>query len=131
MPRMSNTGNVPNQVSYRHTFEKLGVQLGYEQMEDWYNITLEDVHKHGGQELLANYNSIPSALQTAFPEHTWMFWKFLRVPHGYWKVTENQRKFVDWLGQKLEYKSLDDWYNVTQEDIHKHGGTRLLVGYYN
>ena len=31
----------------------------------------------------------------------------------------------------MNYKSMDDWYNVTTERIHKNGGGGLLSTYYN
>src|SRR5205823_4894798 len=55
-----------------------------------------------------------------------------KKPRGFWKVKENHKKFFDSLGTKLGYKSMEDWYKVTQEDIHKHGGRGgLLCIYYN
>src|SRR4051812_19934386 len=51
-------------------------------------------------------------------------------PRGIWKSEEPQKKFFDSLFIKLGYKCMDDWYKVTQEDIHKYGGA-ILHNYYN
>src|SRR5688572_11791586 len=70
----------------------------------------------------------------------WMFGD--PVEKSFWKNTENQRyndemipdlsrSFFDWLGLRLGYKHLDDWYKVTKDDICGHGGAGLLVYYYD
>ena len=41
------------------------------------------------------------------------------------------RKFFHWLYNQLGYKSLGDWYMVSQEDIVKWGGGSLLYKYYD
>jgi len=41
------------------------------------------------------------------------------------------KSFVNWLCAKLGYKEMDDWHQLTLEDVYKHGGGRLLSGYYN
>ena len=57
-------------------FEWLKSQLGYQQMEDWYNLTVAHVYNNGGKGLLANYynNSPAKALQSVYPEHVWSCW---------------------------------------------------------
>ena len=73
------------------------------------------------------YNGSPSqALQAVYPEHEWLPWKFSNSPKGFWKKKENQKKFFDWLGKELGYKTLDDWYNITTSTIDKHGGGSML-----
>src|SRR5688572_6493148 len=108
-------------------------QLEYKCMDDWYNVTQEDIHKNGGGGLpVSHYKSSPSgALQSIYPEHDWMLAKSKTVPQGYWEKKENHIEFFDRSYNTLGYKCMDDWYNVTQEDIHKNGGRRLLVHYYH
>lgn len=110
-------------TNQREFFTWLGKRLGYQNLDDWYSVTQEDIYKHGGQVLLTNYySSSPSeALKAVFPQHNWMMWKFGQTPKGFWENSANQRDFFDWLGKQLGYKELDDRYNVTAEDIYKHG----------
>src|SRR4051812_32968078 len=58
-------------------------------------------------------------------------WKFRRTSNSNWKNQENHKQFFDWLFNQLGYKEMDDWYNVTTRDIHKHGGIGLLNSYYS
>src|SRR4051812_14652326 len=32
----------------------------------------------------------------------------------YWRSAVNRRKFFDWLAVQLEYKVMEDWYNITE-----------------
>src|SRR5256885_2308773 len=105
-------------------------QLGYQCMDDWYSVTADDIEKNGGRQLLSSFRGPPSrALQSIYPEHNWMLWRFKTVPHGYWEQKENQTEFFDRLYVLLGYKCMDDWYNVTQKDIHKNGGAGVLLDY--
>src|SRR5258708_7454890 len=98
-------------------------------MDDWYNVSKEDIVKNGGNKLLAGYyNDSPSkALHSVYPEHNWILWKFKGVPPGYWGKAGSHKLFFDWLYKALGYKCMDDWYNVTKEDITKNGGGGLLT----
>lgn len=37
---------------------------------------------------------------------------------------------MTWLGKKLNFKEMNDWYHVSAADIREHGGSRLLNAYY-
>src|SRR4051794_317800 len=102
-------------------------------MEDWYKVTREDIYKHGGSGLLVNHynSSVASVLQSVYPQHKWLLWRFKQLPLGYWESPSNQTAYLDWLRTQLEHSSLEDWYKVTEEDIRKHGGSELLSNYNN
>lgn len=62
-------------------FKWLGVQLGNDSMEDWYSVTVEEIYQYGGRAVLNNYhNSRLKALQSVYPEHKWLPWKFGHTP---------------------------------------------------
>lgn len=112
-------------------FDWLMTELGYKCMEDWYTITQEDIQKNGGVGLLKYYNNSPSkALQSVYSEHNWELDRFKTKPSNYWKSKENQQKCFDSLMTRLGFKGMEDWYNVTFEDIHKNGGG-VPLKYYN
>lgn len=54
------------------------IQLGYNSMDDWYNVKCEDLHNNGGEGLLRSYyNSSPSlAVRCVYPEHKWELERF-------------------------------------------------------
>src|SRR5689334_11764989 len=105
--------NVPSRfwtegTNHRAFFNWLGKQLGYKELDDWYNVTTEIILKHGGLSLLREYynNSLSQALQTLYPEHNWLPWRFWQAPKGCWENKRNQKQFFDWLGEQLSYKQL-------------------------
>src|SRR5689334_21955923 len=112
-----------SKVPGKHFFGRLGHKLGYKRLEDWYNITTDDISKFGGDRLLdTHFNSSPvKALKTIYPEYDWMIWRFKRVPKGYWervgKGVCEQKRMLDWLGEQLSIKSLDEWYRVSMMQV--------------
>ena len=99
-------------------------------MDDWYFVTEDQVTEFGGAVYLTKFSSLLRALQSIYPNHRWEMWKFGTVSMGHWKKKENHINFFDWLKRKMGFKSMDDWYNVTQEDIHRNGGGGLLLSYF-
>ena len=76
-------------------------------------------------------DSLLKALQAVYPEHKWMIWRFKVVSPNFWENLENQRDFFDWMALKCGFKTMDDWYNVTIEEVNEHGGSRLLNHYFH
>ena len=52
------------------------------------------------------------------------------VPSGFWHDPRNRRQFILWLGQKLRFKKLDDWYRVTARDFQRNHGGGLFANYW-
>jgi len=60
------------------------------------------------------------------PEHRWTPWMFKdyeKTPRNFWGDPKNQREYLNWLGQHLGYKTMEDWYNITREDIKQNHGS--------
>lgn len=116
-------------------FSRLGDQLGYTQMDDWYNVTTEDITKNGGASVLAKYNYSPSkALMCIYPQHNWMIWRFKIAPFGYWEHVLDDvpqlTKLIEWLGEKLGCRDVQDWQRVSMLEVNKVvsiGSNRLLL----
>jgi hypothetical protein len=96
--------------------EWLGGQLQFKHWEDWYSVTQSAIEQHGGASLLRMYDDSPPLLITSvFSEHAWLIWRFQVVPKGFWQDEKNQRKFMEWLQNKLQLNSWEDWYSVTRK----------------
>src|SRR4051812_11045332 len=89
-----NKGYWKNNLHHRQFFDQLGKLLGYKEMDDWYNLEKPYIYKHGGSGLLTGYyNGSPSqALQTLYPEHDWMMWRFGHAPNGFWRSNSHHRQ---------------------------------------
>jgi len=120
-----------NKDNVRHYVYWLGKILGYENMIDWYKINVKDIRDNYGGGLLSKYNSSPlMILKSVFPDTEWLPWMFESTPQEYWNY-ETQKKYAGWLGKKLGYKNMDDWYKITQKIINDNKGGGLLTHKYN
>ena len=73
----------------------------------------KEIENRGGKELLKHYKHPYELLSALYPEQEWLPWKFETPPTHYWKSTDNQRKFVEWVGKQLNIKEMKDWYHVS------------------
>jgi len=121
-----------DKVNQNNFFDWTGIQLRYKHMADWYNVTLEDIYECGGKALMDDYynKSIYKALSTIYPTHSWIPWKFNKVPRSFWD-TNMRKRFFQWLGVQLGYNDMDNWYNISSDDIYKHGGGGFPMTFYN
>ena len=114
----------------RKFFENLRNELGYGSLEELYKIT-EDNIRHRGGSILFDYiygGSLHIALQSIYPDHHWLPWRFLQsLPKGYWDDINNRREFMDWLGKQLGYQKMDDWYRIDYDLVQNNGGSVLLT----
>ena len=58
-------------------------------------------------------NSPVKILESMFPEHEWLPWKFENGAKHFWSDIKNQQRFMEWAGKELKIKELSDWYNVS------------------
>ena len=106
----------------------LGKELGFDKMEDWYKLTIEDINRNGGASLITKHKRSPlNLLRHAYPNHKWEHWGFSKIPKGYWSA--NERDFLDRLAPKLGFKSMEDWYNIHSKQISEHHGSSLIRKY--
>ncbi|MCP4661260.1 MAG: hypothetical protein GY856_38135 [bacterium] len=112
----------------RRYLDWLGEQLGYKKPEDWYRIKGDDLIDHYGNSLLKRYHGNPGHVVMAnFPESEWLEWYFVPLPHAFWESMANRRRYLDWLGKKLGFQEMEDWYRVQTQDFREHRGALLLA----
>lgn len=108
----------------------LGKKLGFNEPDDWYRLTRDDIESNFGNQLMKYYGGSPqSAVRDCFPGHTWHEWKFARVPLGFWNKSHNRRRYINWLGRHLGYRKPDDWRKIRAADFRENFGGGLLVMY--
>ncbi len=99
-------------------------------MGDWYYVKTEDLAKNCGASLIAFYygNSLCQALSVVYPEYNWQFWKFGKVPGGFWSNESNVKQYLEWLRGELKAKDYSELIgSVTAERILSEGGSYLLT----
>lgn len=119
-----------NRRNCRRYLKWLGNELGFKTPDDWYQIKVEDFKQHFGLGLLQTYDSSPTKLlRSLLPECPLRVSRFHTRPQAFWKSKKNQKAFLDALFVKLNYKSMDDWYRLTFEQVSRNGGYGLLRHY--
>lgn len=101
---------------------------GWKTKEDYYKFTGKIIAELGAFGAIKKYQeSVFLMLQTLYPDYKWLAWKFVQVPTSFsWKKQENVRLYCDWLYSELGYNSIDDWYNLTQDEIKANSGAGLV-----
>ena len=111
--------------------EWLGQTLEFEKPEDWYDVTYDTFLKNHGRTFIRYYDDSPlMTVREKYPEYDFIPWLFKHVAPDFWTDMENQRKYLDWLGEKLGYTDYDNWYNITQTAFHRNRGGGLLNNLY-
>lgn len=83
-------------------------------------ISVSDLKAHYGSTLVEMYHSsMPRILAASFPNHTWQPWLF-PTPIEFWHERQNQRRYMEWLGERLGYNSQSDWYEIKLDDFIQH-----------
>eukprot|EP01114_Cavostelium_apophysatum_P000257 TRINITY_DN1024_c0_g1_i1.p1 TRINITY_DN1024_c0_g1~~TRINITY_DN1024_c0_g1_i1.p1 ORF type:complete len:668 (+),score=81.95 TRINITY_DN1024_c0_g1_i1:114-2006(+) len=117
----------------REFFDILGKRLGITSHEDWYNITIAEAYKAGGESILKHHfgNSLARALTTVYPEHPWRYTFNTRAPANHFADVSVQRQFFEQIRPALRVEKWQDWYQVTWEAITEQGGRAILNRYGN
>ena len=104
----------------------LRIKLRMRKMESLYKISKKDLKKNYGCGLCQIYNSSPyQLLKFMYPKYEWLFWKLQhQIIMGY---RDNQLQYMTWLGEKLCYTSMEDWFQVKQDHFHINYGGGLLA----
>jgi hypothetical protein len=111
----------------------LGIKLGYKCKDDWYNITAKLIRNNMDNNLFGSYydDSPIGMLRDVYPDTEWNEWEFGMASIHTWENSENHRKYFEWLYNKLNYKTYDDFYNITYETIYLYKGGGVLSKYNN
>lgn len=116
--------------NHRRYMKWLGETLGIEKPDDWYRVTNYDFRKNKGGAFLLHYDStISDAVKAYLPKHRWNEWMFGKTPKNFWDNCDNRVRYMKWLGRKLGFRKLDDWYKVTREDFEGGFGNQLIKHY--
>ena len=113
-------------INHRKFFDRLGVALGLQTWEEWNEVSVATVKRHGGGPLLSRYTSLSQALQTLYPEFPWNEFERLSLPQKFWDNPSNVRDFLSRVAKEYQITSQEDWYRVSREQLIRLKGARLL-----
>eukprot|EP01118_Nematostelium_gracile_P003123 TRINITY_DN1355_c0_g1_i1.p1 TRINITY_DN1355_c0_g1~~TRINITY_DN1355_c0_g1_i1.p1 ORF type:complete len:349 (+),score=64.58 TRINITY_DN1355_c0_g1_i1:234-1280(+) len=122
-----------NQELHRHFVDHLEKELKITNMEDWYNVNVEDIRRNGGGTLLQKYyrDSPSEMIISVLKEHNWELHRFTHRPKQIWDEMQSQRDLMDRLAKELNIQTMEDWYSVSKAQIiHKRAGGLLNRKYH-
>ncbi len=106
-------------------------ELKIKEPQDWYRVQARDVEQRYGKKLLMNTGSLYELVTLALPDHEWLPWLFSPAPHNSWRRPTTRREYMDWLGLRLGFVTLDDWNrNLTAQHFRDNHGASLLANVY-
>jgi hypothetical protein len=133
--------------------DSLYLELGLKDIQEWCRVSPLTIIERGGGPLLSLYgSSLRTALLSIYPNVTFHAWSSpdgtfnlsLFIPcfkpsssstakalYGMWSDEEYQRNYFDWLAEKLQVNSVDDWYRVQFEDFVENSGGGILKRFGN
>eukprot|EP01027_Heterolobosea_sp_BB2_P018918 GEZU01026579.1.p1 GENE.GEZU01026579.1~~GEZU01026579.1.p1 ORF type:complete len:601 (+),score=135.41 GEZU01026579.1:14-1816(+) len=113
--------------NHRELFDRIGEEIGINQLDDWYQIGTDEIQARGGGTLLLDYynNSLARALRAIYPEHDWVEEKFTDNSSDT-SADPELKAYLDDLAKFTGVETLDDWYNVTSEQIRAFKSTRII-----
>jgi hypothetical protein len=92
----------------------LRIELGFNQTTDWYKLTAKEIFEKGGPSLLKKYGGSPfKLLQSVYPEHIWIEWKFERII----LTPEQKLQLIEYLAKALCIQNPKDWLKVDLKKI--------------
>src|SRR5262249_47813955 len=115
-----------SQEYQRNFVDELGNQLGFKQMDDWYNIVQKDIMENGGCGLLNRYGgSPPKLIMSVYGYYRWNRDNFhVRSPcklpkrhQTYWDNKDNRLALISNLTKELKITDLSDWYRISWNQI--------------
>lgn len=112
-------------------FEWLVKKLNYNTYEEYYNLQQQIFIDNGVGRLVGYYqDSTLNLLKDLFSENLWLPWKFGQVSKSFdWRNKDNSKLWLEWFAKEHNYKTIEDWYKITQNEIKKYNGAGLLWHY--
>jgi len=114
----------------RKWIHDLSNHLNITEINQWNQVSAKDVTNFpGGYRMLTIHGGVISMISHFYPDFK-IDSSQRNMPSAHWKSYENQRIFMDNLGNQLGIKDLSEWRNVSYKKFLKHGGGSILL-YYN
>ena len=111
--------------NHRKFLDFVAREKNFSKPEDWYSATRALFVKYKGASLLKEYETIFDCISANYPEYDLRFW-FMKNSRGNWQKKQNQRNYMEWLGEKLCFTKSTDWYHAIETDFRNNHGVTLI-----
>lgn len=103
----------------------LGRELGFKTLEDFHQLSRENLQGNFGAGLLVRMGSIEALLKDFNQHYEWKEWKLNKAPDGFYADRSNIHRYYRWLEKELDIKSPEEWKTVTREDFEQNYGATI------
>ena len=73
------------------------------------------IDNYGSTLIKRSNNSYTNLIINVYSNYNWLPWKFNQAPKGFWSNENNVKEYMNWLSDKLNIKTMEDWYKVTEK----------------
>ena len=116
-----------NDDNCKEYLEWLRSELNFFDYDDWYRLTQSAIIRHHGHGLHRRFSGSPFRIMLYFyPEYDWKPWLFSRVGNDFWASRENRISYMDWLGEKLDFTEIQNWYSISMKDFSQNNGSGFI-----
>ena len=119
------------EISFQKEFmDNLYRKLKLKSLNDWQKVTKKTIIDNGGKPLIDFYSdNMEKLFQTIYPDLTWLYEK-KEILKQTFKTLKHQQSFIHSLYYKFNFKTIDDWLEVSHQIIMENGVKNLLICYY-
>jgi len=124
-------GWLENPANLKETMDALNKLFNITRPEQWYDVSNQEITNQEGGPLLAYFNNcLYTLLSTQNPGFPWKKWMFFTAPESLFEDSMQLRQCCEWLASKLDVKTPDGWYAVTNSEFVIHRGGSALLHHY-
>jgi hypothetical protein len=95
--------------------------IGFDPLDDesWYNITVNDFKRRGGERFLQRYyrSSVFALLSNVYPDLDWKPWRFKKAQNLASSDKISMEKLFIYLADKFDVKSKEEWGRVSDHKL--------------
>ena len=97
---------------HRRILENLATKLSLPNLHDI--CLLDPTSPDYPTQIISHYGgSLPIAIHSLFPSKNFHLWLYTKnIPTSYWRDEYNRKMYLEWLGNQLNFKKKEDWYQV-------------------
>ena len=123
--------NQQHKIGSIEYLRSISLDKGLVNLEDWYGAYREVIlPSHFSKFVNKNWSGDwVKFLEDLYPDTEIEFWKLKRIPLSIWKKQTRVNQYLDWLGKRLQFETLSDWYSLTTKDILSNHGDGLYRCY--
>ena len=118
---------VKSNINVEQFLEHLKHALNLQTAEDWNSLTSGKIKANGGQKILKKYSTYELKC-IGYPSGKLIFNKSKKIK-GYWDDKENIKNFLTKLGEKLNFKTPNDWNLLTTKILLNNKGYSIISKY--